>query len=153
MINYLVGDATEPVGGGLKFVVHICNDIGAWGAGFVTAISRKWLKPEIEYKNLYYDGKVKLGVIQEVEVAPDITVINMIAQKGIRSSLTSAPIRYDSLEECLYKVFLLAKERAATVHMPRIGCGLAGGNWETVEEIITRTMKDLEVYVYDLPKR
>ena len=35
--------------------------------------------------------------------------------------------------------------------MPRIGCGLAGGSWETIEPIIARTLgaKGLKVVVYD----
>ena len=37
--------------------------------------------------------------------------------------------------------------------MPRIGCGLAGGDWKTIENIIQRTfidIADVDVYVYDL---
>ena len=36
--------------------------------------------------------------------------------------------------------------------MPRIGCGLAGGDWNKVEKIINETLidKGIEVYVYDL---
>jgi len=37
----------------------------------------------------------------------------------------------------------------ATVHMPRIGCGLAGGEWSKVEEIINEVMADVQVFVYD----
>jgi hypothetical protein len=40
----------------------------------------------------------------------------------------------------------------ATVHMPRIGTGLARGNWEVIESIINRTLtlRDVDVTVYDL---
>lgn len=41
-IAYRVGDATQPVGDGPKILVHVCNDIGAWGRGFVVALSRRW---------------------------------------------------------------------------------------------------------------
>jgi hypothetical protein len=34
-INFIVGDATTPIGDGLKIIVHVCNDIGGWGRGFV----------------------------------------------------------------------------------------------------------------------
>jgi hypothetical protein len=34
--------------------------------------------------------------------------------------------------------------------MPRIGCGLAGGDWSTVEKIINDSLPDIDVYVYDL---
>lgn len=39
----------------------------------------------------------------------------------------------------------------ASIHMPRIGCGLAGGKWEEIEIIIERTLikNNVEVYVYD----
>ena len=39
----------------------------------------------------------------------------------------------------------------ASVHMPRIGCGLAGGKWEEIEPIITDelTSQGIEVSVYD----
>ena len=42
-------------------------------------------------------------------------------------------------------------ELKATVHMPRIGCGLAGGTWDNIEPIIERTLceADIEVSVYD----
>jgi hypothetical protein len=40
-IAYHVGDATMPVGDGPKILVHICNNIGAWGRGFVVALSRR----------------------------------------------------------------------------------------------------------------
>jgi O-acetyl-ADP-ribose deacetylase (regulator of RNase III) len=44
-----------------------------------------------------------------------------------------------------------AKELNASVHMPRIGCGLAGGEWSKVEPIIIETLckNGVEVTVYD----
>jgi len=39
--------------------------------------------------------------------------------------------------------------------MPRIGAGLAGGDWDTIEAIITEELcaHDIPVTVYDLPGR
>jgi hypothetical protein len=34
--------------------------------------------------------------------------------------------------------------------MPRIGCGLAGGQWSEIEKII-QDVCSVDVYVYDLP--
>lgn len=45
-ITYITGDATRPQDQGAKIIVHICNDIGGWGKGFVVAISRRWPEPE-----------------------------------------------------------------------------------------------------------
>jgi ATP-dependent helicase HepA len=46
------------------------------------------------------------------------------------------PIRYEAVEECLAKVAETAREVKASVHMPRIGCGLAGGEWSRIEPLI-----------------
>ena len=41
----------------------------------------------------------------------------------------------------------------ATVHMPRIGCGEAGGDWNIVSEMIDEALcrESIPVTVYDLP--
>ncbi|EOD0827538.1 hypothetical protein ACTNRG_002353 [Listeria monocytogenes] len=55
------------------------------------------------------------------------------------------------MESCLEKLSEIAKEQQASIHMPRIGCGLAGGKWEIIEPIIRKTLiaNDIEVYIYD----
>lgn len=151
-IHYLKGDATEPIGDGMKVIVHVCNDLGAWGAGFVLALSKKWKKPELHYKKWKQSGiNFKLGFVQPVVVENDIIVLNMIGQHGLRSMFNLIPLRYDALETCLSKVASYCVSNNASVHMPRIGCGLAGGDWNKVEEIIQKTLlkENLEVYVYD----
>ena len=40
-IQFITGDATAPIGKGNRIIAHVCNDIGAWGAGFVLAISKR----------------------------------------------------------------------------------------------------------------
>ena len=151
-INYLIGDATDPKTKGNKFICHVCNDIGAWGAGFVLALSKKWKIPEISYRRLYnQEGTLTLGYVQYVNVEPDICICNMIGQHntGFKDGI---PLRYDALKECLLKVAEQAVSNHASVHMPRIGCRLAGGQWDKVEEIINETLceNNIDVYVYDL---
>jgi O-acetyl-ADP-ribose deacetylase (regulator of RNase III) len=151
-INYIKGDATNPHGLGNKLIIHICNDIGAWGKGFVLAISKKWKEPERKYREWYKSQTdFELGKVQFVRVEPDVFVANMIGQHNIRKANGLAPIRYDSVEECLNKVADFAVENQTFIHMPRIGCGLAGGNWIEIEKIINRTLidKDIKVTVYD----
>lgn len=158
MIKYIKGDATAPEGEGNKFVCHVCNDEGRWGRGFVMALSRRWKRPEMLYRTWHRGGKesdkvrFKLGEIQLVQVENEITVVNMIGQKGIRKWGNKPPIRYDAVKACLEKVAAYAKKHDASVHMPRIGCGLAGGKWEKIEEIIQSVLckNNIEVTVYDL---
>lgn len=165
MIEYVRGDATYPRQDEVGLIIHICNDRGGWGRGFVLALSKRWSAPETEYRrwhrtDLNSQGEpFELGNIQCVQVSPSLSVINMIAQTGYgknnralhKSSEPDAtpPIRYDALEKCLEKVAIIARELGASVHMPRIGCGLAGASWDLIEPIVVRQLSDLTVIVYD----
>ena len=152
MITYLKGDATVPQAKGSKLIAHVVNDLGGWGKGFVLAISRRWPEPEQAYRRWHAErarNDFALGAIQVVRVRPDIHVVNMLAQRGIRTGSKGPPIRYEALAEGLRKLRGVAEENRASVHMPRIGCGLAGGKWEKVEPLIEEALLDRPVFVYD----
>jgi O-acetyl-ADP-ribose deacetylase (regulator of RNase III) len=155
-IHYHIGDATTPIGSGNKIIIHVCNDIGRWSKGFVLALTRRWPQPEEQFRQWYADraqNDFALGAVQFVQVAPDLWVANMIGQHLIINTAAGPPIRYEALEQCLEKVATKARELNASLHMPRIGCGLAGGTWDRVEPLIQRKLIDagLEAHVYDLP--
>lgn len=152
-IQYKKGDATNPIDNGNKVIVHICNDIGAWGKGFVMAISKKWKEPEKKYREWFKSKEnFNLGEVQFVQVQEDLWVANLIGQHKINKDENgNAPIRYEAVEKGLIKVADFAHKIKASVHMPRIGCGLAGGKWEMIEPIIEKTIskKDINTTVYD----
>lgn len=166
MIHYIRGDATEPiVETGKRVIAHIVNDEGAWGKGFVNAVSAKWAEPEAYYrKQAKFAKGFKLGEVQWVFVDLDLAVCNMIAQHGLYNPKNPVPLRYDALDRCLNKLAEGARAVAGmsdgssserhklSVHMPRIGCGLARGDWSRVSELIAENLWDIDVYVYDLEK-
>jgi O-acetyl-ADP-ribose deacetylase (regulator of RNase III) len=151
-IQYLTGDATRPLGQGRKIIAHVCNDQGRWGKGFVKAISARWPESEKVYR-AWFDEKAgfELGAVQFIEVERETWVANMIGQHGMQDKDGVPPIRYAAVWSGLQKVAEKAKELNASVHMPRIGCGLAGGEWSKIEPIIIETLckKDIDVTVYD----
>jgi O-acetyl-ADP-ribose deacetylase (regulator of RNase III) len=117
------------------------------------AISSRWPEPERAYREWSRDPEsFKLGEVRFIPVESDIWIANMIGQHGIRAASGQPPIRYDAVRECLVKVAAKAKELGASVHMPRIGCGLAGGKWEVIEPLIVQSLceQDVLVVVYDL---
>ncbi|MEJ2882283.1 macro domain-containing protein [Pedobacter sp. GR22-6] len=152
-ITYINGDATNPAVEGNRIIVHICNDIGAWGKGFVMALSKRWKAPELQYKAWYKSkDNFSLGQVQFVQVEEGLWVANLIGQHKIyRDENGNAPIRYESVLSGLEKVAQFAVDNIATVHMPRIGCGLAGGTWDKIEPLIETTLigKGIDVTVYD----
>ena len=154
-ITYLKGDATCPQAKGVKIICHVCNDLGGWGKGFVLAISRRWPQPEADYRVWHAAGADEgfgLGAVRFVQVEPYIWVANMIGQHGVLARDGVPPVRYAAIRQALERVAAFACEHVAAVHMPRIGCGLAGGTWDAVGPIVEQTLCDsgVNVTVYDL---
>ena len=153
-IKYIKGDATNPAGEGNKLIVHICNDIGGWGKGFVMAISRRWKEPEQKYREWFKtQDNFILGQVQFVQVENNLWIANITGQHKInKDEKGNAPIRYEAVLAGLEKVGQFALDKDATVHMPRIGCGLAGGTWDKMEPLIESALtgKNISVTVYDL---
>lgn len=154
-IKYLKGDATLPQADKEKNVIiaHVCNDKGGWGSGFVLAISKRWKEPEANYRKWKQEEPetFMLGENKIVQVEPNLYVANMIAQSGYKSIANPVPLSYKYLRKCLNSLAMTAKELEAEIHMPRIGAGLGGGNWDIIEEIIYTTIssRDIQVVVYD----
>lgn len=147
-IKYIKGDATSPKGNGMKVIAHICNDQGKWGAGFVMALSKKWDAPESLYRSLSLN-ELELGSVKYAVVYDNIIVANMIAQHGTKPDESGqSPIRYNALETALLKVSEFCENKDCTLHMPKIGSGLAGGDWSVIEKIIEDNVQ-VPVTVYE----
>jgi O-acetyl-ADP-ribose deacetylase (regulator of RNase III) len=152
-ITYLVGDATAPDGAGPGVIAHVCNDSGGWGKGFVLAISRRWPEPEAAYRSWARSGEqFGLGMVQLVKVEDHLSVANMVAQHGHVSPVNPVPIRSSALAQCLSTLAGWV-EVGTIIHMPRIGCGLAGGSWDQIAPLLEEHLAGagFEVQVYDLP--
>jgi O-acetyl-ADP-ribose deacetylase (regulator of RNase III) len=152
-VTYTVGDATQPATRP-AVIAHVCNDIGGWGRGFVLALSKQWVEPETAYREWASrnDGTFALGEVQFVPVETRLWIANMIAQHDVRVKAGVPPIRYDALRRALQKVAHFCSANGASVHMPRIGCGLAGGDWSIVSGIIESELaaQGIAATVYDL---
>lgn len=161
MINYIKGDATLPQGDGYKIIMHVCNDVGAWGAGFVLALSARYPAAESMYRYWHKFGygikgvdkevwPFELGQIQLVPVAENIMVANMIAQHKLgRAKDGTPPIRYEALRECLKKLKEIAGAFNASLHAPKLGAGLSGGSWPIIEKILLEELEGIDVTIYD----
>ncbi|MFD6950688.1 Appr-1-p processing protein [Nocardiopsis sp. TSRI0078] len=148
------GDATSPQAPGPKIIAHVCNNRGGWGKGFVLALSRRWPEPERDYRAWHRErarNDFALGAVRLVQVSSDTWVANMVAQHGTRRGSGGPPIRYEAVASCLRALNPHALELGATVHMPRIGCGLAGGEWDRIQPLVERELlaRGVVVTVYD----
>jgi O-acetyl-ADP-ribose deacetylase (regulator of RNase III) len=152
-ITCLIGDATAPEGRGPGVIAHVCNDCGGWEKGFVLAVSRRWPEPGAAYRRWARSGQgFGLGMVQLVTVDDRLRVANMVAQHGYVSRADPVAVRYGALARCLSRLAGRIEE-GTVIHMPRIGCGLAGGNWDQIEPLLEEhlALAGFDVRVYDLP--
>lgn len=154
-INYVTGDATQPVTTP-AIIAHICNNRGGWGAGFTGALSKRYPAAEKYYRYCYrVQSNHTLAAIQivrrDVSEQTDMVIANMIAQNGY-SKPGKPAIDYTALLYCLRSLAVVALRDfpAYSVHMPRIGTGLAGGDWAAIEPMIMQELceKGIQVTVY-----
>jgi hypothetical protein len=142
-------------------ICHCVNSIGVWGAGFVMALSKKWHRPEREYRDWFKKGDKSdfaLGKVQCVWVDKNIVIANMVGQEGIGFKNGKPPIRYDAIDMCLEELERCVKLQKKQLNIdysifcPKFGSGLAGGTWDRIETLIIKNLctQDVKVQVYEL---
>ncbi len=157
-VIYIRGDALTPRGSGQRIIAHIVNDQSLiWGGkSFAASLRRQWQHAQDDFHEwvLKHRSEFSLGSVRKCSVDESTVVVSMVAQRGYGPSSTPR-IRYSALESCLNQLAEIASELGATVHMPRIGVGNAGGAWSIVEELIIDNLcnKGIVVTVYSLPER
>lgn len=156
VISYVHGSATAPRGGGRRLVVQVVNDKTAnWGGGgFASAVRTAWPVVQEDFRDWaeHHRDALRLGHVRVSRVSDALQVASIVAQRGYGPSPTPR-LRYGALREGLVRVTEVACETGASVHMPRIGTGQAGGSWAVVRDLIAETLgaAGVPVTVYDLP--
>lgn len=149
MVKQITGDLLNVKSG---IVCHQTNYHGVMGAGVAAAIKKELLTEEQYEKYVAYCYTHKgaaLGSVQYIDTRiPGVTVANVFCQMAYMDknhTLTS----YTAMEECFKAIRDEAMRLDAPVYFPyKIGCGIAGGDWPTVEQIIKDVFDDSEVQVY-----
>jgi hypothetical protein len=154
-INFLRGSALEPRGTGDRIIAQIVNDkTPNWGAGFAREVRNKYPSVQKDFKQwtVLNPNRFSLGNTHTSLISDDLYFVNMIAQHGYGES-TKPRIRYAALGDCLHQLKEISLSKGASVHMPRIGTGYAGGNWGYILELIDETLvrNGVEVTIYTLP--
>lgn len=154
-IEWLIGDATSPQVDGKAVIAHIVNDkTPNWGRGFGLALAKRWPQAREEFRRWTLSDKnnLRLGRTHATKLTDKLYAFQMVAQRGYKPGPRPL-IRYQHLDSCLGHLATFAAGRSASVHMPLIGTGYAGGRWSVIEEIIRERLTKLgvPVTVYGLP--
>lgn len=143
MLKYIKGDLLKAE----EFIiVHQVNCQGVMGAGVAKAIKHKYPNVYDFYKDkVKYATKSLLGDVQFVYVEDKI-IVNLFSQEHYYPR-NKQHTDYNALKKGFEEIKLSFKQDIA---MPKIGCGLGGGDWNTVSKIIEEVFDDRNVYIYEL---
>src|SRR5690606_2108041 len=96
-------------------------------------------------------SSLELGAVHWFPASESTWVGTIVAQHGRGPRHGVPAIRYTALRVGLCEVARFARQHAACVHLPRLGCGAAGGVWEEVEPLLVDTLvtSNIETTVHD----
>ena len=161
-ISYRTGDMFKQLPEDKKIgIPHCCNNRGAWGAGFVIPLGRKFPRAQQDYLEWsrgsaaldHYFGPFMLGNTQSV-VVDNVTVFNMVGQDGTVSPNNPKPVKYAAIADCLRKVNTTCLGTSIEeIHAPAFGSDLAGGDWRVLEALVDELLTaPKHVYIYTLTR-
>ena len=147
MVSILRGDLLNA---DVPIICHQVNCSGVMGAGIARQIRDKWPHVYDSYKTACDNASKRrdlLGKVQHVrgkEGAPD--VINIFGQYGYGSD-GGVYTDYTALIHAFQTIN--CRFRGRTIGFPYgFGCGLAGGDWFDVEQLIVKYLPDCDVKIY-----
>lgn len=127
-------------------IAHQVNCHGVAG-GLAAAVFEKWPAAELDYLQLCHRQKPwgLLGMAQLTGQQRDGHIIcNLYGQYQ-----PGADYRPEELEKALTMLGKFARTMNLSVALPyKLSCGICGGDWDEVYEIIERTMEGVNCVIY-----
>lgn len=138
-----------------KYIAHGVNCQNVMGSGVAKVLFKEYPIIKRDYhdycKNV--EPNELLGKVDIVELEDQVheKVFNCFTQEFYGYD-GKKYVNYEAIYNCFnYIAKFLNTSFYPEIAIPKIGCGLAGGNWEIVSRIIDdATGDDLDVYVYYL---
>lgn len=151
MMKHIEGDLLTA---DVQAFVHQANLYHTFGAGIAFHIKNKFPEAYEADKATNPGDDAKLGTVSWAKVNRPFgeqVIFNMYSQVGM--SVTS----YGHMQKALGEIRkLMEQQNLKTLGVPyKMGCGLANGDWNEVERIITEAFEgsDIEVTIVTLPIR
>lgn len=136
-------------------MVQGCNTLGVMGAGLAKAVKLKYPEVYAEYRRVYLSEGLTLGqvIVVPVEHAglaePQKFMANAMTQDKLAAKHGDVVVSYEAIETAFKTIKELALAKKLPVHVPLIGCGLAGGTWSKVGPIIDEVLgPDIEKFLW-----
>lgn len=152
--KYIKGDITDTE---LKYIAHGVNCQNVMGSGVAKALFTKWPEVKSHYHEFCkYNSELGTDLLGQIGF---VNVGDKYNQKLIANCFTQRYYGYDekryvdyfAITRCFLRLKKTVGFKDEILAIPKIGCGLAGGDWNIVEQLINDTVGDeLEIWVYEL---
>lgn len=151
-VIYKRGDVLDAPRTRRTIVAFLINDRAvAWGSGVARQAASRYPLAHREFRRIVAESprKLCLGEVIVIRVGARTYLAAVVAQRGYGRSAVPR-LRYAALEKSLRRLVTSAKKLDASVRMPRIGCGSAGGTWKRVLPLVAAAVVNkVRVYVVD----
>jgi|688.fasta_scaffold573284_2 O-acetyl-ADP-ribose deacetylase (regulator of RNase III) len=135
-------EATEDI------IAHQTNCMGVMGGGLAKQIRDKYPNVYKEYKSFCNKAQLLFGNVQLITCSDGKTIANLFGQYGYGNDKQYTD--YKALEESLENMLFLIRPFKKSIALPyKLGCGLAGGDWNIVYKIIEKVFEDYDVTIYN----
>jgi len=173
-MNYVKGNIISLARKGeFDVIAHGCNCLSTMGAGLAPQMAKefgcdnfpmeRWGPSihklgNIDYRTLYLEDNKRWVQYPDEGgkwVTAVITAVNAYTQYSYgknHADGVDAPFDYDAFTLCMRKMNHQFKGKR--IGLPMIGAGLAGGDWNKIEQIIKDELKDciITIVIYDNKK-
>lgn len=132
MIEYKKGNLLDVTEG---IIVHGANAQGVMGSGVAKAIREKYPECFRRYRSEYERFTLVVGdIVWYWHEDEKLWIANAITQELYGTDRRH--VNYWAIANTFKEILRQANVVKATVHFPKIGAGLGGGNWGIIEAII-----------------
>lgn len=124
-------------------LVQSCNSKGVMGAGIALDIRKTYPKVYDDY--IYFCKIFKkpiLGSTIVTHISDELKVLSGIGQKDYGRVPGRRYVSYIAIQKIFEKAYQLGLEYDLPIIFTKIGCGLGGGDWSIVHDIIEKTCPD-----------
>lgn len=160
-LTFVSADLLEQAGDGPVIYAHVVSDsVRGWSRfGVAGSLGKAFPDFAGAYRawTLADPAHLKLGNVHVVDRTVDgrpVTVASIVAQAGFGRA-SQDRLQYDALDTAFKAICETAKASRATVHVPRLGVGQAGGRWDRVEDLLIKDLsrQGVQVVVHTPPAK
>lgn len=134
--------------GKFDVITHGCNCFSNMGAGIAVPMKNNFKVSSYKLESPESAGDInKLGQIEghPFNISPEKSIIVVNSYTQYVPNARMKPLDYEALTLCMRKINRVYKGKH--IGLPKIGAGLAGGDWERIKNIIQTELVDCEVTV------